>query len=261
MLAHRARPARVTPTADPHPTCACCRRGPLIALAALPALAPVQHGSLDAIGIGLVLLLLILSVSFHECMHAWVALQRGDPTGRDLGRITLNPLPHIDLFMTVLLPALFYFTMGMFFGAAKPVPVDTRRLRHPTSDMALVAFAGPFTNLVLALFFLAVYLVLLQLGLYVDGQRLPMVLERAFLLNVVLAVFNLIPIPPLDGSRVMAGLLPPSLRAPYQSLERFGILILLGLVYLVPAFQAWLTAGISWVARGMYGILRVVGIG
>ena len=210
---------------------------------------------------GLVLLLLILSLSFHECMHAWVALRRGDPTGRDLGRITLNPLPHIDLFMTVVLPALFYFSTGMFFGAAKPVPVDTRRLRNPQSDMALVAFAGPFTNLVLALALLAVYLGVLQLGLYARGQRLPMVLERAFEVNVVLAVFNLIPIPPLDGSRVMAGMLPPSLRTPYQSLERFGILIVLALVYFVPPFQIWLYSGIEWVDRGMRGLLGSLGIG
>jgi Zn-dependent protease len=251
----------VTPNERPTHTCACCRRGPLIALAALPAIAPAQRGDLDAIGMALVLLLLILSLSFHECMHAWVALQRGDPTGRDLGRITLNPLPHIDLFMTVVLPAIFYFSTNTIFGAAKPVPVDTRRLRNPTVDMALVAFAGPFTNLVLALFFLALYLGLLQAGLYAQGQRLPMVLERAFLLNVVLAVFNLVPIPPLDGSRVMSSVMPPSLRAPYQSLERFGILILLGLLYFFPPFGDLLRAGVNAAARVLYGLVRAAGIG
>ena len=227
----------------------------------MPALAPAQGRDLDAVGMALVLLLLILSLSAHECMHAWVALQRGDPTGRDLGRITLNPLPHIDLFMTVVLPAMFYLTTGMIFGGAKPVPVDTRRLRNPTSDMALVAFAGPFSNLVLALFLLALYFGLLQAGLYAEGQRLPRVLKQAFELNVLLAVFNLIPIPPLDGSRVMTSLLPPSLRVPYQSLERFGILILLGLLYLFPPFQRLVWDGISWVESGMYGIVRSLGIG
>jgi Zn-dependent protease len=185
------------------------------------------------IGIGLVIAFVVLSLTLHEAAHAWVADRRGDPTARELGRVTLNPLPHIDLFMTILVPLMLYLMRAPVFGGAKPVPVNYHRLKNPLSDMTLVALAGPFTNLVLAAVFLLAWKAAVYTGGYEANMLLPKVLYASSWVNVVLAIFNLFPIPPLDGSRVMAWLLPSSLREAYVSLERFGLLIVLVVIYVL----------------------------
>ena len=170
----------------------------------------------------MVIVLLVICLGVHEAAHGWVALKCGDTTARDLGRITLNPIPHIDLYMTILIPTVLFLTTGFVFGGAKPVPVSFHRLRHPWRDMSFVALAGPLSNLLLALFFFVALRFFEQTGLYNEaspaGLRhqdfLPRVLITTVQFNAILAVFNLVPIPPLDGSRVMAWLLPESLRPP-----------------------------------------------
>jgi Zn-dependent protease len=181
-----------------------------------------------------VIALLVISLGIHEAAHGWVALQRGDTTARDLGRITLNPIPHIDPFMTILLPALGFLVGGFIFGGAKPVPVNYYNLRSPLRDMALVAIAGPASNFLLAVFFGLARKLTIQYGLWDEEWLGPRILEYAIYLNLLLAAFNLLPIPPLDGSRVMTWLLPRGVRESYAELERFGLLIVVGLVAFFP---------------------------
>lgn len=204
--------------------------------------------------IAITLVILVISLSFHEAAHAWVALKCGDTTGRDLGRITLNPLPHIDPFMTIILPGIMMATSGMIFGGAKPVPVAFHRLRHPWRDMSLVALAGPLSNLLLAVLFVASWHLFVRTGWYNGSAEfasdrrldlLPRVLDTAAQFNVLLAVFNLLPIPPLDGSRVMSYLLPNELREPYGRFESVGILIVFGLIMFVPVVNIWLHRAID----------------
>ncbi len=211
------------------------------------AVLPVARLDFDPVELAITMILLVICLGIHEAAHGWVALKCGDPTARDLGRITLNPIPHIDLFMTILLPAMLFIGSGgrMMFGGAKPVPVSFHRLRHPWRDMSLVAIAGPLSNLLLALFFVVAWKFFMRTGFYSDpseigrraGDFLPRVLESAVWFNAVLAVFNLVPIPPLDGSRVMAWLLPEGLRPAYVSLERYGMIVIFGLLYLSPSFN------------------------
>ena len=190
---------------------------------------------LPPIGIAVALALLVISLGIHEAAHAWVALKCGDTTARDLGRITLNPIPHIDPFMTVILPVLMVVSGGPLFGGAKPVPVNFHNLRHPLRDMAFVALAGPISNFLLAAFFFACEkLMVTELGLWRDGTVGQKILDHAVYFNLLLAAFNLLPIPPLDGSRVMTWLLPSGLREGYVALERFGILLVFGLILFVP---------------------------
>ena len=180
------------------------------------------------------ILLLIVSLSVHEAAHAWVAYRRGDSTAKDLGRLTLNPLAHIDPFMTVLMPALLLYFTGFIFGGAKPVPVSYHRLKSPLRDMMLVALAGPVSNVLLAILFAFIKRGVLDSGLYTNEQLLPLVLDATVWLNLLLAVFNMIPIPPLDGSRVMTWLLPESMRDSYNALGVIGmplvfLLLILGI--------------------------------
>ena len=223
---------------------------------------------LDPVELILGLILLVISLGIHEAAHAWVAWKCGDSTARDLGRITLNPIPHIDPFMTLILPAmLFYFSGGrMMFGGAKPVPVNFHRLRRPWRDMSLVAMAGPASNLLLAVVFLSAYQFFVASGLYHGAaehledrklELLPRVLEGAAAFNVLLAVFNMVPIPPLDGSRVMTWLLPEGLRPGYIALERFGMLIVFGLFY-VPVFNRYLDVTVSSVLNGLYVPIKAI---
>ena len=174
----------------------------------------------------------ILAITLHEAAHGFVAKWRGDDTAWRLGRVTLNPFRHIDPFGTVILPALMYFTTGFVFGWAKPVPVNFGRLHHPRRDMVWVALAGPGINFILAL----VSAILWGMAVGNGGMAtwLRATLEVSILVNVVLMVFNLIPLPPLDGGRVAVGLLPDALAFPLARLERFGMLILLGAFFLLP---------------------------
>ncbi|NOT31307.1 MAG: site-2 protease family protein [Planctomycetes bacterium] len=200
------------------------------------------------VGIGLVIALLVISLGIHEAAHAWVALKCGDPTARDLGRITLNPVPHIDPIMTILLPTLGFMAGGFIFGGAKPVPVNYYNLRSPLRDMALVAIAGPASNFLLAVFFGLCWKLTVKYGVWDANVVGPTILAKTVQLNLVLAAFNLLPIPPLDGSRVMTWLLPRGVREPYAALERFGLLIVVGLVVFFPPLQilVWDTVDLMW---------------
>lgn len=148
--------------------------------------------------------------------------------------MTIDPIPHIDPIMTIVVPAVMYMTTGMMFGGAKPVPVAYHRLRHPLRDMTIVALAGPASNILLAILFMVIAKVLIFTFGFGDDEIATQVMLATVQWNVLLAAFNLIPIPPLDGSRVMTWLLPASLRDGYNSLERYGMFIILGLLYLGP---------------------------
>ncbi len=219
--------------------------------------------SLEWTRLGLSLALLIVSLGLHEAAHAWAALRCGDPTGRDLGRISLNPIVHVDPMMTVVLPAVLYLTSGgrMIFGGAKPVPVNFHALRHPYRDMALVAFAGPFTNFLLVIVFALLHRVLVdRLGVWPRSALGSQVLDGAVDFNLLLAVFNLVPIPPLDGSRIMTWLLPQGLREPYQGLERIGLFLVVALVLFVPSFQIALLHAMDAVRHAVDSGFALVGL-
>jgi Zn-dependent protease len=207
-----------------------------------------------------VIALLVISLGIHEAAHGWVALQRGDTTARDLGRITLNPIPHIDPFMTIVLPTISFFMSGFIFGGAKPVPVYYYNLRSPLRDMALVALAGPGSNFLLAVFFALCWKATLHFGVWDQGALGPRVLEAAVYFNLLLSAFNLLPIPPLDGSRVMTWLLPSGLREGYASLERFGLLILIGLLVLVPPVSTLIRETIGVMAGWVDAITSLGGV-
>ncbi len=225
-------------------------------------LAQLAPENLEPIKIGLVVAFLVISLGIHEAAHGWTALQCGDTTARDLGRITLNPFAHIDLFMTILVPIGCYLLLGFPFGGAKPVPVDFRSLRHPWRDMALVALAGPASNLVLAaLFFLLQKVLVLETGIWGPRTLGAQVLEMTIFFNLLLAAFNLLPLPPLDGSRVMAWILPASLRPAFMQLESFGLLLLVGaLVFFRDQLTGVIFEGISLLAKGVEQVVTLGGI-
>jgi Zn-dependent protease len=185
-------------------------------------------------GLSVWVLPVIIAITFHEAAHGFVAHALGDNTAYDRGRVSFNPLKHIDPFGTLILPAMLLLAHSPFlFGYAKPVPVNFRALRNPRIDMVWVALAGPGTNIALALVAAAAFHVVGYLPADA-AQWVADNLQNALLINVVLAVFNMLPIPPLDGGRVAVGLLPRVLAAPLARLEPFGMLILIGILILLP---------------------------
>jgi Zn-dependent protease len=177
---------------------------------------------------------LVIAITFHEAAHGFVAHRLGDNTAYQLGRVSFNPLKHIDPFGTVILPGILLLSHSPFlFGYAKPVPVNFRNLNHPRLDMVWVALAGPATNIALALI-AALAIHALPFAPASTAQWLADNLKNALIINVVLAVFNMLPIPPLDGGRVAVGLLPNVLAYPLSRLEPYGMLILIGILIILP---------------------------
>ena len=176
----------------------------------------------------------LLAITLHEAAHGFAAWRLGDDTAYKLGRVTLNPLKHVDPVGTILLPAMLFFLHSPFmFGYAKPVPVNFRRLKSFRRDTILVAAAGPGTNLALAIIS-ALLLHLVDLAPTAVAEWAHLTLINPIILNVILAIFNMLPLLPLDGGRVLAGLLPPSLARPFYRTERYGMFILLALIFLLP---------------------------
>ncbi len=198
----------------------------------------------------------LFAVTLHEVAHGWVARMYGDQTAAVLGRLSLNPIRHVDPVGTILVPLLMMLTAGFMFGWAKPVPVVMRNLRHPRQDMAKVAIAGPAANLVMAVF----WGMLLKLGLFLGGQGLWEGLiymsVAGIAINLILMILNLFPVPPLDGSRVLNGLLPESAARVVDRLEPYGLMIVVVLLVtgvlggiLLPIMRS-----VSAVLLGMLGI-------
>jgi len=190
--------------------------------------------NLDFAGIFISFIVLLFSLTVHEMAHAWTADRLGDPTARLLGRVSLNPIVHADPIGTVLFPLISLVSGATLIGWAKPVPVTLRYLHHPRRDYMLVAAAGPISNLILALF-AAILLAIVPVSPMTLGEpnvSVPIAtfLTRLVSLNVLLAVFNLLPIPPLDGGNVLAGLLPTPLAAQFNKLRPYGFILLYALI-------------------------------
>ncbi|MDP3877059.1 MAG: site-2 protease family protein [Methylobacter sp.] len=176
----------------------------------------------------------IFAITVHEVAHGWVAKKYGDNTASLLGRLTLNPIKHVDLFGTIIIPGLLLITgTGFIFGWAKPVPVDARNFKNPRRDMAIVALAGPISNVLMAIGWALVARVGVSIHAQTEAIALPLIYTgiAGISINLVLALINLLPIPPLDGSRVLTGILPDYWAWQYNRLERFGFVILLVLLY------------------------------
>ncbi len=197
--------------------------------------------------VAIAILPLIFAITLHEAAHGWVASKCGDKTALMMGRVTLNPVKHIDLIGTIILPIVLLFVGGFIFGWAKPVPVAWQNLRHPRRDMALVALSGPAANFLMALIWAAIakiaalYLVgSHQVWIASAGQFFQAAGSFGIFINCVLLILNLLPIPPLDGSRVISSLLPPKAAHVYEQLEAYGIWILLALlVFGILGFILW----------------------
>lgn len=214
--------------------------------------------------IAVAILPLIFAITLHEAAHGWVASKCGDKTALMLGRVTLNPVKHIDLLGTIILPIVMLFIGGFVFGWAKPVPVAWQNLKHPRRDMALVALSGPAANLLMA-FLWAGILKCIILFLPVDsqpwiattGEFLQGAAKFGILINCVLLVLNLLPVPPLDGSRVISSILPPGAAHIYEKIEPFGIWILL-ILLIMGQLNFILLPGIRLAMYWLYNIFGLI---
>ncbi len=220
------------------------------------------------VDISILALPVILAITLHEAAHGFVAWKLGDDTAYQLGRVTFNPLKHVDPVGTVILPTVMFFSAHFLFGWAKPVPVNFYRLRNPRRDMVWVALAGPGVNIVLALVSDALFHVVPLLSPLVQdwvGNALMVSVQ----INVVLALFNMIPLPPLDGGRVAVGLLPTVLARPLAALEPYGLVLLLVLLFLLPVVGQQLGINLNLLpqvlAPAVDGVIRgidhLVGLG
>jgi Zn-dependent protease len=187
--------------------------------------------SIDLVSAVIPFLIVLLSLTIHEAAHAWTAYRLGDPTAKDLGRISLNPLVHIDPIGTIVLPLLAVFSGLPIIGWAKPVPVDTRRLRDPRRDFMIVAAAGPVSNLLQAIAIAVLFHILPLERIDLWNLHWPNIFRRAADINILLAVFNMIPVPPLDGGNVAAGLLPHDAAVIFDKMRPYGFLILYALMF------------------------------
>lgn len=201
---------------------------------------------------------ILFAITLHEAAHGYVAHKLGDHTAYLLGRVSANPLKHIDLVGTIIVPLILMISTGFIFGWAKPVPVDGRNLKNPRRDMALVALAGPTSNFIMALLWTGV----LKFGIYlttlksVYGEPIALMGQAGIMINLVLMVLNLIPLPPLDGSRVLAALLPPKTAYRFNQLERYGFIILIVLM-IAGVLSKIISPPIQWLSRAILALFQI----
>lgn len=210
---------------------------------------------MNILSIFIILTIVLVSVILHELMHGVVAYFLGDKTAKYAGRLTLNPIKHIDPFMSIIVPVLLYMMNAPVFGGAKPVPVDSRNLKWGEWGMALVAIAGPLTNLVLA--FVAFLIGHFTGLLYGSAGELPMFIVSEFVIvNIGFTIFNIIPIPPLDGSRLLYAISPDGVRPYLAAMEKYGVIIIYILILLLgPVFSNIMVNGMNGILQFFYFVV------